>query len=300
MRRYLTNEHVRFAFRQSPKDFIVEEIPLAKPSGRGEYLWCKVQKTHLSTWQLVDLLQRYTGEKIGYAGLKDKNATTIQYLTIPKRAYKALKRFKHSKIKIVDMLPTSKPLKMGELAGNRFRINIYNCNDVKLLKTLLKRLPEDGVPNYFGYQRFGNNALSQAKALLEGEFFTKDKRLEKLLFSVMQSHYFNGWLAKRVAMSAERLRMLEGDIIEDGIITGLLPGKGVQKATKEARAIEKCYDCYIPTKGYRRAALFFPKDITIQRHKNQTTLLFSLPKGSYATILLENLAKKEMDHKGFV
>ncbi len=114
----------------------------------------------------------------------------------------------------------------------------------------------------------------------------------------MQSYCFNAWLTKRVALS--RLKMLPGDIVEDGIITGLLPGKGVRKAAKEARRIEKCYDRYIPTKGYRRAALFFPKDITIQQYKNKTTLLFSLPKGSYATIVLENLANKEMDYKGFI
>ena len=49
----------------------------------------------------LDRLSKFLGvysSDIGYAGLKDKRATTIQYISIPKKYQKEIKNFKSKKI----------------------------------------------------------------------------------------------------------------------------------------------------------------------------------------------------------
>ena len=60
----------------------------------------------------------------------------------------------------------------------------------------------DGIPNYYGYQRFGEDSRSY----LQGkEIAHSGKRLkgskEKLLVSAYQSYLYNKWLASRVKLS---------------------------------------------------------------------------------------------------
>ncbi|BCD67772.1 tRNA pseudouridine(13) synthase TruD [Nitratiruptor sp. YY09-18] len=313
MRQYLNSPHLSFKFKQNSADFFVEEIPLIASSQKGRFLLVKVKKENLSSWQLFDIFANYCNCKVGYAGLKDKNATTIQYLTLDEKCYKQLRRFKHLKIEILSIEKTKKPLKMGDLAGNRFRIHIYNVNEYTRLQEALSLLEQYGVPNYFGYQRFGKESLQQAKDFIEGEYFTKNKRLQKLLASIYQSDLFNRWLIYRVKLSSDTFLQLPGDVyVKDGryitskeivndrswIVTGLLPGKGAFRARGKAREIEKHYDEPLPFRGDRRPALFFPKDVEVTKRGKRVTLHFTLPKGSYATILLENLAGKELTAEG--
>jgi len=54
---------------------------------------------------------------------------------------------------------------------------------------------------------------------------------------------------------------------------------------------------YIQEKGYRRDAIVFPEDITCKYNSGIKicTLEFSLPKGSYATVLIENIANRNLN-----
>ena len=74
-----------FVFNSSPRDFTVEEIPLYEFSGEGEHLVIKVRKKELTTWEMIAIIANHLGIKhseIGYAGLKDKNAMTIQHISV--------------------------------------------------------------------------------------------------------------------------------------------------------------------------------------------------------------------------
>ena len=178
------------------------------------------------------------------------------------------------------------------------------------------------MPNYFGYQRFGKDVvdnLAKAKDVVYGEEIVKDKKLSKMLIAAYQSSFFNAWLVERLQLSNEEFKLLDGDIFLDlqkdklftpkvitaNIIndfnnfkitpTGLLPGRKVFKAVGEALLIEQKYDdLYIQEKGYRREAIVFPRDITCKYDANKKicSLDFVLPKGSYATVLVEYLANK--------
>ena len=71
--------------RFQPEDFIVEEIPLYKPTGLGSHTYFAIRKRNLSTFEAIkriaDTLQ-VNQRDIGYAGLKDKCAITTQVLSV--------------------------------------------------------------------------------------------------------------------------------------------------------------------------------------------------------------------------
>jgi len=65
----LGHSSIDFHFRQTPRDFVVEEIPLYEFSGEGEHLALFVRKKNLSTLELVAIFAKYLGiqnKEIGY------------------------------------------------------------------------------------------------------------------------------------------------------------------------------------------------------------------------------------------
>ncbi len=323
MRRYLVPSRIDFGFCQTPKSFFVEEIPARNFGQKGRFAIVKVKKEGLSTWEMMKILGSFLQEpQIGYAGLKDKNATTIQYLSFPASHLRRLAKFSHPRIQILQTWRSNTPLRMGDLLGNRFGIWIDRVDTKRFgrLQKALDKIAHKGLPNYFGYQRFGQNALEQARALIEGDFFTRDKKLERMLLFAYQSDLFNRWLDERIGMSENgRFKLLLGDVyqadsklftptqipLEDFLtkkvmVTGLLPGSKAYRARAEARKVEEKYDEHLPLTGQRRVALVYPQQIKMRHTQERAYLEFTLPKGSYATVLLENLAGKKIDYKGLV
>ncbi len=324
MRVYLRSSDIEFGFTQTKEDFFVEEVPNREFTGRGKYLILKVQKQSLTTWDMVAAFSKalnIDAKTIGYAGLKDKHATTVQYLSFDARLSGALKNFRHRNIEILERFRDTKTIRMGDLAGNRFGINLYGVDNQKagrIEKTALK-IQKEGLANYFGYQRFGSGeSLQEAKEMLAGERFIKDAKVRNFLISIYQSDLFNEWLKERVTISENgKFKLLSGDVymdederlftpkktpLEDFLAkkvlpTGLLPGRDVFRARGEARAIEKKYDDeFLPYKGYRRAAVVFPKEFNLKlfAKENKAKVSFFLPKGSYATVFLEAIKGAEI------
>jgi tRNA pseudouridine13 synthase len=200
---------LHFDFKQTVERFFVEEIPLYTSTGTGNYLILKIQKTDMSTWKLITVLAKATGlqeRDIGYAGLKDKNATTIQYISLPKKYEKELnKNLTTEKIEILERTYNKAPIKIGHLKGNRFSIVLHNINvkDAKFFNTTAKKLQKDGIPNYYGYQRFGEDSRSylQGKEIAHSGKKLKGSK-EKLLVSAYQSYLYNRWLGSRVKLSS--------------------------------------------------------------------------------------------------
>lgn len=199
---------IHFDFKQTIERFFVEEIPLYKPAGTGNYLILKIQKTDMSTWKLITVLAKAAGlqeRDIGYAGLKDKNATTIQYISLPKKYERELnKNLSTEKIEILERNYNKAPIKIGQLKGNRFSIVLHAMNekDAKFFNTTAKKMQVGGIPNYYGYQRFGEDSRSylQGKEIaLSGKKLKGSK--EKLLVSAYQSYLYNKWLGSRVKLS---------------------------------------------------------------------------------------------------
>ena len=322
----LNDKTLDFKFTQNEEDFIVEEQPI-KFAQSGNFLVLKVRKKNCDTWELIDRFASFLGvysSEIGYAGLKDKRATTTQYISIPKKYSNEIKSFRSKKVEILESYLHNEKLSIGDLEGNRFKINLYDVEvaDINHIQKLLKVVSKKGFPNYFGYQRFGKEVeenMEKAKAVIEGENIIKDKKLSKMLIAAYQSDFFNKWLVERLKLEKDEFKLLDGDVFLDLskdklftpkaiteqitndfinkkiVPTGLLPGRKVFKALGVARKIEEKYDDeLIQEKGYRREAIVFPRDINCKYDaaKKMCSLDFILPKGSYATVLIEFFANR--------
>ncbi|MGH7130125.1 MAG: tRNA pseudouridine(13) synthase TruD, partial [Planctomycetaceae bacterium] len=72
--------------KERPEDFVVEEIPAYEPSGQGEHLFLWIEKRGVAAEQLTRHLARTLGIStgdIGTAGLKDRQAVTRQFVSVP-------------------------------------------------------------------------------------------------------------------------------------------------------------------------------------------------------------------------
>lgn len=350
----LSHSSIDFHFKQTPRDFVVEEIPLYDFSGEGEHLVLFVRKKGLSTLELVSIIAKYLGiqnKEIGYAGLKDKHAMTKQYISLHKKHEAKMDEFEHDDIKILSKTYHNNKVRIGHLSGNRFYIKLKKVNPTaaKKIDEALKNIATFGMPNFFGYQRFGtdgNNHIDGEK-IAKGEKRERNVKVKKLLISAYQSHLFNLWLSRRLEINAlvqkfkikdlepllnmpnhelEKMKvqthpfkLISGDIMEhypygrlfdyegsehdlarfnekDISVTGLLCGKKARVASDAARVIEKEFDDEINADGTRRYAWVYPEGVE-GRYKDeeaQYELNFSLPKGSYATVLIEEIAKREI------
>lgn len=350
----LGHASIDFHFKQTQRDFVVEEIPLYEFSGEGEHLVLFVRKKGLSTLELVSILAKYLNIKnkdIGYAGLKDKHAMTKQYISLHKKYEEALESFSHESIKILSKTYHNNKIRIGHLKGNRFFIRLKKVNPTAAQKIseAIKNIEKFGMPNFFGYQRFGNDGDNHiiGEKIAKGEKKERNPKIKKLLISAYQSHLFNLWLSKRLEINMlvqnfkvnelepllnlprdeiERLKkqthpfkLLLGDLMEhyphgrlfeydltdeddtrfnnrDISVTGLLCGKKTKTASGFARTIEKDFDEEILADGARRYAWVYPEDIEgrFKEVEAQYELNFTLPKGSYATVLIEEIAKRKI------
>ena len=225
----------RFVFNPSPRDFTVEEVPLYSFSGEGEHLILKVRKKELTTWEMLDILSAHLGIRrrdIGYAGLKDKHAMTIQYLSLPFSHAERLEGFAHPQIKILSQERHSNKIRIGHLKGNRFRLRFKKVLGVEkeMLDSVLEWIARYGVPNYFGHQRFGTEGdnWQEGKKILSGTLKIRDRKKREFLISAYQSYLFNHWLSRRI----EICRVLETFTEEETERALKLP-KGILKDTRK-------------------------------------------------------------------
>ncbi|DAB33958.1 MAG TPA: tRNA pseudouridine(13) synthase TruD [Sulfurospirillum sp. UBA12182] len=202
---FLNHAPIEVLFTKNANDFVVNEIPLYEFSGEGEHLVLHVRKKDLTTWQMVQTLSEFCGAKVrdfGYAGLKDKDGMTTQYISIHKSYEAKLEGFEHEKIKILSKTYHNNKIKIGHLRQNRFFIRLKRVHKVdgQKLSNALKILQHEGYPNFFGYQRFGregNNYLLGRDILSEAKR-ERNRKKRDLFISAYQSYLFNTWLNKRL------------------------------------------------------------------------------------------------------
>jgi len=119
------------------------------------------------------------------------------------------------------------------------------------------------------------------------------KQFFKLLRGDIACHYPFGKFFAVLDLIDESKRFIKREIAP----TGLLPGIKVQRSNDIARDIEKDFDDQdLKISGDRRFAWVFLKDLEIEykEEKAWMELKFFLPKGSYATVLLEEIAHKSL------
>lgn len=208
LQRYLSHSKIDVHFKQTKEDFVVTEIPLYEFSGEGEHLIIKFRKKDLTTWDAVQAFSEQLGCKnrdIGYAGLKDKNAMTVQHISVPKNCEDKLAQFNHENIKILETTHHNNKIRIGHLKGNKFFIRLKRVTplDAKKIEEAVSLIAKFGMPNYFGFQRFGieGNNYKKGEAIIKGELREKNRKLKQMYVNSYQSFLFNSWLSKRIEIS---------------------------------------------------------------------------------------------------
>lgn len=212
--------------KQSPDDFLVEEIPAYRPCGEGEHLFLWIEKRDVSAEQLTQHLARVLGVpagSIGVAGLKDRQAVTRQYVSVPAACSEDIPQVETDQIHVLSAERHTNKLRTGHLRGNRFEILVRDVvpEALERAEAIAGRIRADGCPHYFGTQRFGidGETVRTGLALLRGEKRPRQlpaprrKFLLRLSLSAVQSWLFNRVLADR---------------LQDGLLRTVLPGDVLQ------------------------------------------------------------------------
>lgn len=320
-------------FKSTPEDFEVEELPAYEPNGEadGEHLFLWVEKRGRSTQDVAKALARHCGlqeRDVSWAGLKDRQALTRQYLCAPARFVEPkLATFKLEGVEVLRAARHRNKLKGGHLRGNRFTLTLRDVTAPEVAREALERLRRFGIPNYFGEQRFGvggDNAERGKRILLAGGRH-RDRFERKLFLSAYQSDLFNRVLARRLT-AGTFARALEGDVLKkhetggefvcaDPVVdqprvdsfevsaTGPLFGPEMRRPTGAVDELEAAVladEGVSPelferggdeTAGARRL-LRVPLTLEAIEGEAELRLRFTLPAGSYATVLLRELLKR--------
>jgi len=313
--------------RSFASDFKVEEVLSFQPSGEGEHLFLQIKKIDSNTDWVARQLQKksnLTSKDIGYAGKKDRHSVSVQWfsLHLPGKQIE-LSQLAGEGYEIVTAIRHNKKLRRGSLLENKFEIIIRNMTS-DIDKNLINKIIKDGVPNYFGKQRFGfdGNNLLKANELLNDRIKIKNRNKRGLIISSARSFLFNLQLALRVAENSwlspvngdclmldrsqsffmidepsidDKERLEQGDLH----ISGWLAGKQISETTKSARQKEtlaiKDYSEWLSgleklnLDSARRTFRCVPKDLKIEQDKGEAKLTFSLAKGCFATSLIREL-----------
>ncbi len=148
-----------------PEDFVVEEIPAAPTGPRGEPATLAVIRTrNWETNRLVREIARALGisrKRISFAGTKDKRAITTRRFLI-RAPMEAVRGLRLGDVEVLDAEPSDRPLDIGDLVGNRFRIAVRDPSvDAATAMARCEEIAREmrvvgGFPNFFGIQRFGS------------------------------------------------------------------------------------------------------------------------------------------------
>ncbi|WP_103628847.1 tRNA pseudouridine(13) synthase TruD [Campylobacter concisus] len=360
----LTHAPIEAYFSKNSDDFVVREIPLYEFSGDGEHLIVEISKKDMTTQEALHVLSEVTGAKMrdfGYAGLKDKQGMTTQFISMPRKFEGTLANFSHEKMKILSLNVHKNKLRIGHLKGNSFFIRLKKVlpSNAKKLEQAFVSIDKMGYANYFGYQRFGkfgDNAETGLELLKNGTINgkkSKNVKLNDFLISAYQSDLFNRWLSKRVEISRfaqdfslgelaqiypyldgailknlksqkRFFKLMEGEVLghyphgkcflcedldaegarfdaRDITSCGLIAGAKAYEAQGAARAVEdqifaQANEYKAKMTGSRRFAWCYLEDTSYKYNEEKAhfTINFTLQKGSYATVVLEEILHKNI------
>ncbi|NRB41095.1 MAG: tRNA pseudouridine(13) synthase TruD [Pseudomonadales bacterium] len=315
-------------FKLSADDFCVFEELSFEPEGEGEHVFIQVKKTTLTTEHLIGDIARLLNiakRDIGYSGLKDKQAVTTQWLSFVWPIKDAIPELAGDNWQVLQSCRHLRKLKRGVHQHNRFMIRLKNISgDRSVMEQRLSLIAAQGVPNYFGMQRFGfgGRNVQKAEDLFEKRF--KCKKFQRgLYFSAARSYLFNHYLQQRVLNQNWQLA-IDGDcfqlqgtqsvfgpeplsdditqrlVLNDIHAVGPMTGQGESRLTLQALKMEDDIkqEYHLLAQGLDRCGLkpmlralrLIPQQMTWQFVDGCCEIEFILPPGTFATAVLHELA----------
>jgi len=304
---------------------------LPSGEGEHLYLWVEKRAlgTEPLARRLAEALG-VDARDVGWAGLKDHQAVARQFFSVPASAEPRLAGLQLEGVRVLSAARHGNKLRPGHLRGNRFAVRLRDVVDPEAAARALDALALRGVPNFFGEQRFGRDARNAelGRRLLLGERLERapSRFQRKLYLSAFQSELFNRALEARLR-EGTFARALAGDAMrkEDtgGLFTCASPAEDQPRVDRfeispagplfgprmpqAAGAVAEAEAALLAasgvsvellarhgrgeTEGARRAYRVRLGEPSLQRDGGDLWLRFSLPKGSYATVVLDEIVK---------
>jgi tRNA pseudouridine13 synthase len=268
---------------------------------------------------------------VGYAGRKDRVAVTRQWFSVPGLDPVRAAALELDRARVLEAVRHPHKLRTGQLRGNRFGLRLRDVDPNRRadVADALEALCREGLPNRFGPQRFGRSGdnAEQGRDLLLQRRRVRDRRQARFLISALQAAIFNDVLERRARPLS---RLVIGDVacvhdsgglfrVEDtvkeqgradafeisatGPIVGprtLTPEGAPARAEREALAGAGLDPDALPApprgvrmRGARRPLRVRPGSCDVQSGEGPSLhVAFTLPPGSYASVLLEELASR--------
>ena len=335
----MSNYHYEFArawglptiaatFKQYPADFIVEEELRFELTGVGEHLYVLIEKEQQNTHWCAKQIARWAqvpNRNVSFAGLKDRQGVTRQWFSIwlPGKPDPDT-TLDIPGVQLIQQVRHRAKLQRGALSSNRFHIVLRNVgDDSAAIDQALTVIARNGVPNYFGAQRFGLDYNNVATALTRpAQQWLQQGRGDDIYVSAVRSYLFNVMLEQRILQGSWRQAQpgeplvlagsnswfeAEGTAAESTRIeaadcsTSALMYCGQMSVSDSAfyqwevdqlKPYQQLMDWLQPVelKPLRRPLILRPENMQWQHTDRHTlTLSFGLPTGGYATSVLHEL-----------
>lgn len=317
--------------RAEPADFVVDERLEVPEHETGAHWWLRITKTGLNTKDAVRALAELSSARvrqIGYAGLKDRHAVTTQWFSLPLEHLdpESIVERMPEGLELLGWKRARHAIRRGGLKANRFEIRLRGVEgDREMLDKRLAAIGQ-GVPNYFGEQRFGRKGqnLNRARRLFDGSLGRVPRFERGLYLSAARSWLFNQVLAERVRQASWN-RLLPGEaVLLDGSRSwfrleeppstlqdrldrfdihpsGPLPGLGEAVVSADCVALEATVLATEPElvaglvdwrlRAERRSLRLIPRELTWRWEDADLLLAFELPSGTFATTVLHELVE---------
>lgn len=273
---------------------------------------------------------------VGYAGRKDRRAIARQWLSAPGLDPARALELALPRARVLEAVRHPHKLRTGHLRANAFVISIRGAGETRAARAeeRLADFARRGFPNRFGAQRFGHAGDNAARgaAVLAGRERVRDRREARFLVSALQAAVFNEVLARR-ALPLDALEL--GDVARVEASGGLFVVEDLAREAPRAAAFEisatgpifGTHDVAprgeparrerealaahgidpdaplaaprgVPLHGARRPLRARIEGAAITRSGDALELRVTLPPGSYATVLVEELLREEDDSAG--
>ena len=161
------------------EDFMVEEqveglvvSPVDVPGSLPLY---RVEKRSIDTMHMAAELSEELKSRVSFAGLKDKMAVAVQYVTPTSVRSERPERVAREKFTALRIGYVSTPVARSALIGNRFDILLRGCCPEvgDRIEEALDLARRRRIPNFYGLQRFGGGGGGThvvGRSLVRGDF----------------------------------------------------------------------------------------------------------------------------------
>lgn len=275
-----------------------------------------------------------TRDRTGWAGLKDRHAITTQWASFEGGDAERARQLQLEGIEILEAALHGNKLRTGHLHGNRFRLAIRDTpsGSATTVAPVMEEIARRGLPNFYGPQRFGRDGKNLDRALawiVGGQRPPRDRFARKLQMSTVQSALFNDWLATRMDNGGFD-RITHGDLVRKEETGGMFVADDVAEAqdrfnaweisatgpifgakmrwpeheslAEEVATLERAGISTATLDGLkregpgsRRSARVRVGDLQMSEDSAGLVVTFTLPAGSYATVVLREFLLEPTD-----